>query len=159
MLLPAAVDVPTSFETVGHVAHLNLRDEALPHKRLIGRVLLEKNAGRIRTVLNKVPCPHVHHAGCRGRSLGARRWGSSKTSSGCLNSSSSPATHASRCAWLCSSDWMRTTLRFTRRQTEVRQHGVVFRLNYEKVYWNSRLEHEHKRCVLCESMQHPSPMS
>ena len=54
-LLPASVDVPTSFETVGHVAHLNLRDEALPYRHLIGRVLLEKNAGRIRTVLNKVP--------------------------------------------------------------------------------------------------------
>jgi tRNA (guanine37-N1)-methyltransferase len=51
------VDVPTSFETVGHVAHLNLRDEALPYKRLIGRVLLEKNAGRIRTILNKVILP------------------------------------------------------------------------------------------------------
>jgi len=53
-LLPPAIDVPTSFETVGHVAHLNLRDEALPFKQLIGRVLLEKNAGRIRTFLNKV---------------------------------------------------------------------------------------------------------
>jgi|APGre2960657444_1045066.scaffolds.fasta_scaffold00668_6 tRNA (guanine37-N1)-methyltransferase len=48
------MDVPTSFETVGHIAHLNLRDEQLPYKLLVGRVLLEKNAGRIKTVLNKV---------------------------------------------------------------------------------------------------------
>ncbi len=47
------MDVPTSFETVGHIAHLNLRDEVLPYKRLVGRVLLDKNAGRIKTVLNK----------------------------------------------------------------------------------------------------------
>jgi len=32
-------------------------------------------------------------------------------------------------------------------QTEVREHSSVFRLNYGEVYWNSRLEHEHKRCA------------
>ena len=53
-LLPAGIEVPSSFETVGHIAHVNLRDELLPFKLLVGRVLLEKNESRIRTVLNKV---------------------------------------------------------------------------------------------------------
>ena len=34
--------------------HLRLRDEQLPFKEVIGRVLLEKNSPRIRTVVNKV---------------------------------------------------------------------------------------------------------
>jgi len=53
-LLPRDVvcDIPSSFETVGHIAHLNLRDEQLPYKRLIGRVIMDKN-DRIRTVVNK----------------------------------------------------------------------------------------------------------
>ena len=29
--------------------------------------------------------------------------------------------------------------------TEVKQHSARFRLNYGEVYWNSRLEQEHKR--------------
>jgi len=32
------VEVPTSFETVGHIAHLNLREELLPFKHIIGQV-------------------------------------------------------------------------------------------------------------------------
>lgn len=37
-LLPAGIEVPSSFETVGHIAHLNLREELLPHKHTIGQV-------------------------------------------------------------------------------------------------------------------------
>ena len=54
-LLPKEVvsEIPTSFETVGHIAHLNLRDEQVAYKKVIGAVILEKNE-RIRTVVNKV---------------------------------------------------------------------------------------------------------
>ena len=53
-LLPDDLDVPSSFEQVGHVAHLNLRKEYLPYKEVIGQVLLDKNSPRIRTIVNKV---------------------------------------------------------------------------------------------------------
>ena len=46
-------DPPSSFETIGHIAHMNLRDEFLPHKELIGQVILDKNP-HIRTVVTKV---------------------------------------------------------------------------------------------------------
>jgi tRNA (guanine37-N1)-methyltransferase len=36
--LPQGVDAPSSFETIGHIIHLNLRDNQLPFKYLIGRV-------------------------------------------------------------------------------------------------------------------------
>ncbi|KAG2488861.1 hypothetical protein HYH03_012656 [Edaphochlamys debaryana] len=52
-LLPAGVDAPGSFETIGHIAHLNLRDEHLPYRHVIGQVLLDKNP-HIKTVVNKV---------------------------------------------------------------------------------------------------------
>ncbi|KAL4162152.1 hypothetical protein PRNP1_002700 [Phytophthora ramorum] len=51
-LLPKGMDIPSSFETVGHIAHLNLRDNQLPYKNIIGQVILDKNA-QIRTVVNK----------------------------------------------------------------------------------------------------------
>ncbi|RMX65340.1 hypothetical protein DD238_004644 [Peronospora effusa] len=51
-LLPKGMDIPSSFETVGHIAHLNLRDNQLPYKNVIGQVILDKNA-QIRTVVNK----------------------------------------------------------------------------------------------------------
>ena len=54
LLPPSVVDVPSSFEQVGHIAHLNLREELLPYKHLIGHVILDKNRSNIRTVVNKV---------------------------------------------------------------------------------------------------------
>ena len=38
-LLPKGIIVPSAFETVGHIAHLNLREEHLPYKTLIAKVL------------------------------------------------------------------------------------------------------------------------
>ncbi|KAG0481832.1 hypothetical protein HPP92_009916 [Vanilla planifolia] len=53
-LLPEGIVVPTGFETVGHIAHLNLRDEHLPYKKVIAQVILDKNRPKIETVVNKV---------------------------------------------------------------------------------------------------------
>ena len=63
-LLPPGLEVPCSFETVGHIAHLNLRDELLPYKHLVGQVLLDKNPS-IRTIVNKVRAwgPVAHMVG------------------------------------------------------------------------------------------------
>ena len=53
-------EVPASFESVGHIAHANLRDDLLPFKSIIGQVLLDKNPS-IRTVVNKASCfPRFH---------------------------------------------------------------------------------------------------
>jgi len=54
VLLPPGVQTPSSFETAGHIAHLNLQDEQLPFKHLIGQVILDKNPKTLRTVVNKV---------------------------------------------------------------------------------------------------------
>jgi tRNA (guanine37-N1)-methyltransferase len=53
-LLPVDGNVPSSFESIGHLAHINLREELLPYKYLIGKVLLDKNTPRIQTVVNKI---------------------------------------------------------------------------------------------------------
>ncbi|KTW30899.1 tRNA (guanine) methyltransferase [Pneumocystis jirovecii RU7] len=45
--------IPCSFAQVGHIAHMNIREEYLPYKKIIGEVILSKNKG-IRTVVNKV---------------------------------------------------------------------------------------------------------
>ncbi|GJN31825.1 hypothetical protein PR202_gb20272 [Eleusine coracana subsp. coracana] len=52
-ILPEGIIIPTGFETVGHIAHLNLRDEHLPHKKSIAQVVLDKNKPKIQTVVNK----------------------------------------------------------------------------------------------------------
>merc|ERR1711934_532999 len=51
-VLPDGTDVPSSFETVGHIAHLNLRDEQVKYQKIIGEVLLDKNR-HLKTVVNK----------------------------------------------------------------------------------------------------------
>jgi len=47
------VEMPTSFQIIGHVAHLNLRERYLPYRKMIGEILLDKNVA-ISTVINKI---------------------------------------------------------------------------------------------------------
>eukprot|EP00891_Asterochloris_glomerata_P002406 jgi/Astpho2/2406/e_gw1.00044.68.1_t len=104
--LPGMIELPSSFESVGHIAHLNLRDELLPHKQLIAQVLLDKNPS-IRTVVNKL-----------GNIENEFRVFQMEVLAG------EPSL-----------------------ETEVKQHKARFSLDFSKVYWNSRLEREHKRLV------------
>ncbi|KAH8548165.1 guanine(37)-N1-methyltransferase [Umbelopsis sp. PMI_123] len=46
-------EVPSAFTAVGHIAHMNLREEYLPWKNVIGQVILDKNK-TIKTVVNKL---------------------------------------------------------------------------------------------------------
>ncbi|XP_051133063.1 tRNA (guanine(37)-N1)-methyltransferase 2 [Andrographis paniculata] len=53
-ILPPGIEVPSSFETIGHIAHLNIADELLAYKDVIAKVIYDKNYPRIKTVVNKV---------------------------------------------------------------------------------------------------------
>lgn len=54
-LLPEALEegAPSAFSMVGHIAHVNLREEYLAYRYLIGQVILEKTP-RVETVVNKL---------------------------------------------------------------------------------------------------------
>ncbi|KAK7419334.1 tRNA(m(1)G37)methyltransferase [Neonectria magnoliae] len=99
-------EIPSGFNTVGHVAHLNIRSQYLPYKKLIAEVLLDKNPN-IRTVINK-----VDNVGSENefRTFAYEVLGGPDD----LN-------------------------------VEVNEAGCVFKFDYSKVYWNSKLDTEHKR--------------
>ncbi|KAL9232395.1 hypothetical protein vseg_007510 [Gypsophila vaccaria] len=60
-LLPKNMIILSAFETVGHVAHLNLKDEHLPYKQAIAKVILDKNKPKIQTVVNKIEAISNHY--------------------------------------------------------------------------------------------------
>ena len=46
-MLPDTIsELPTAFEIVGSIAHLNLRDDVLPYKFIVGKAILDKNQPR-----------------------------------------------------------------------------------------------------------------
>ncbi|KAM7542148.1 hypothetical protein Aperf_G00000019452 [Anoplocephala perfoliata] len=52
IVLPPQIDAITGFSLAGHVAHFNLKPSALPYRKLIGQIALDK-LPRVRTVINK----------------------------------------------------------------------------------------------------------
>ncbi|OQO06231.1 hypothetical protein B0A48_08819 [Cryoendolithus antarcticus] len=101
-------EVPSGFSQVGHVAHLNLRDEYLKYKHLVGEVLIDKNPG-VRTVINKID------------DVGEEN-----------------AFRTFRYEVLAGPDDL---------NVEISEEGCTFKFDYSKVYWNSRLNTEHRRLV------------
>ncbi|XP_070576776.1 LOW QUALITY PROTEIN: tRNA (guanine(37)-N(1))-methyltransferase-like [Ptychodera flava] len=51
--VPPDVEVISSFSRLGHIAHMNLKQEQMEYKNIIGQVILDKNPG-IKMVVNKV---------------------------------------------------------------------------------------------------------
>jgi tRNA (guanine37-N1)-methyltransferase len=109
-ILPEAMldDIPSGFQIVGHVAHLNLRDHYLPYKQLIANVILDKNSS-LKTVINKIDT---------------------------VGEESQYRTFSYEV--LAGPDDM---------EVELKEQNCMFRFNYAKVYWNSRLNTEHERLV------------
>jgi len=101
-------EIPSGFSQVGHVAHLNLRDEYLKYKHIIAEILIDKNAG-VKTVINKIDDV--------GEENEFRTF---------------------RYEVLAGPDDL---------NVEVSEEGCLFRFDYSKVYWNSRLNTEHRRLV------------
>jgi tRNA (guanine37-N1)-methyltransferase len=51
-VIPLDVEKVMAFETAGHIAHMNLRDETEKYKYVIGQVILDKNKN-LKTIVNK----------------------------------------------------------------------------------------------------------
>ncbi|KAJ2038450.1 tRNA(m(1)G37)methyltransferase [Coemansia sp. RSA 922] len=103
-VLPDPTQAPTAYEQIGHIAHMNLRDEYLEYKNIIGQVILDKSP-TVTMVVNKL-------------------------------------------------DTIDNTFRNFKMEVlagepnfiaQVRENDCVFKFDYSKVYWNSRLHPEHER--------------
>ncbi|GMY35976.1 tRNA (guanine(37)-N1)-methyltransferase 2 [Fagus crenata] len=53
-VVPYSLTLGYSYWGAGHIAHLNIHEELLPHKDVIAKVIYDKNYPRIKTVVNKV---------------------------------------------------------------------------------------------------------
>lgn len=158
---PLIEEVPSSFEAAGHIAHLNLREEALPYKYLIGKAILEKNRPRIRLVVNKIgnienefrTFPMEILAVADGGDddgysgfvetvetlcAGATTTGRDEDGDG-NGSSSQPSLPAVQVKIGPQHQSLM--------EVEVREHGCRFQLDFARVYFNSRLQGEHDRLV------------
>mmetsp|Transcript_4634 Transcript_4634/g.10180 ORF Transcript_4634/g.10180 Transcript_4634/m.10180 type:complete len:621 (-) Transcript_4634:85-1947(-) len=152
-------EIPSSFEIAGHIAHLNLRSESLPYKYLIGKAILDKNRPKIRMVVNKTGTienefrtfPMEMLAGdgldldlverlCAGDEKGGEGSKENNENNGCGSTilKSSPP---QRVQVDIGPEHQSLML------VEVKEHGCRFKLDFARVYFNSRLQSEHARLV------------
>ncbi|KAJ2850952.1 tRNA(m(1)G37)methyltransferase [Coemansia brasiliensis] len=105
-ILPNSSQAPTSYEQIGHIAHMNLREEFWEYKKIIGQVILDKSP-TVTMVVNKLDTIDNTFRNFKMEVLAG-------------------------------------TPQFI---AQVKENDCVFRFDYSKVYWNSRLHPEHERLV------------
>jgi len=123
---PNGTDIPSSFEAVGHLAHLNLRAELRPYKLLIGRVILDKNTS-LKVVVNKVGTIQNEFRTFPMEILAVEE--DLRSAGGTTDPSWK---EGERCETM---------------EVSMKEDGCVFVMDFAKVYWNSRLQFEHRRLV------------
>ncbi|KAH8582333.1 Trm5 RNA methyltransferase [Cryptosporidium sp. chipmunk genotype I] len=104
--IPTNIEIVSSFETVGHIAHLNLNEDSFKYRYLLGKILLDKNPG-IKTVVTKT-----------GNIESTFRTYPLEVISGENNL-----------------------------KARLKEQGIVYNINIDQVYWNSRLSNERCRIV------------
>lgn len=105
-VLPKDVTIPSGFENIGTIAHLNLLKNQLPYKNIIAQVLLDKNTA-IKTVVNKTDA--------------------------LSNTFRTPE--------------LEILAGVPNLETEVKEGKCLFQVEYDKVYWNSKLQAERERML------------
>ncbi|OII73430.1 TRM5 RNA methyltransferase [Cryptosporidium ubiquitum] len=104
--IPVDIEIVSSFETVGHIAHLNLNDDNFEYRYILGKILLDKNPG-IKTVVTKTG-----------------------------NIESTFRTYP-----------LEVIAGENNLKARLKEQGIIYNINIEEVYWNSRLSNERQRIV------------
>jgi len=148
-------EIPSSFEVVGSIAHLNLRDEYLPFKYIIGRVILDKNKS-IQVCVNKTGTIQNEFRTFPMEIIADDRKSKSSNSTNSLPANKNDGEKRKRQSKVKMGDGNGNfdgnndasgSGSGALLQVDVKEDGCKFRLDFEKVYWNSRLQHEHRRIV------------
>ncbi|KAF7456889.1 tRNA (guanine(37)-N1)-methyltransferase [Cryptosporidium felis] len=105
-VVPENVEVISSFETIGHIAHLNLDEKSFQYRHILAEILLDKNPA-IKTVVTKTG-----------------------------NIESIFRTYPLEV--IGGEDNLKARLK---------EQGIVYNIEIDKVYWNSRLSNERQRIV------------
>ncbi|CAI2180285.1 15732_t:CDS:10 [Funneliformis geosporum] len=131
-ILPESSESPSSFTQVGHIAHMNLREEFLPWKFLIGQVILD-----VRTESNK--------------------FGNLKTCKTLMSFFNKFLKKNPKITTVVNKiDMIDSTYRIFNMEilagkndmiAVVKESNCKFRFDFSQVYWNSRLHTEHDRLV------------